>query len=61
MRLNIIRGMILASIMLAASVHAGFDEGGAAFQARDYTKVFKQFKPLAECGDDRPQHIPGMM
>lgn len=58
---NIIRGMTLASIMLATGVHDGFDEGRAAFQARDDTKVFKKFKLLAECGDDRSQHIPGMM
>ena len=58
---------LLNSIFIALTAFAscesiaGFDEGKAAFVARDFATALKEFKPLAEKGDQQSQHILGMM
>ena len=44
-------------LLTSAFVHAGFDEGMAAYLQGNYQTAFKEFKPLAEQGDADAQRI----
>ena len=47
--------------MLAAPAWAGFDEGVAAYNRRDYATAFREFRPLAEQGYADAQSRLGVM
>ncbi len=50
-------------LALAASLAApaGFDEGLAAYKNRDYAAALAEFRPAAEAGDPRAQHMLGFL
>ena len=53
--------LLLILLVRLSPVYAGFEEGYAASERGDYETAFKEFKPLAEQGDARAQHILGVM
>lgn len=56
------RPVLFAAILLtAASAHAGYDEGAAAYRAGDYTRAFEKFIAGAKSGDPRAQYSLGAM
>ncbi|NOT16305.1 MAG: sel1 repeat family protein, partial [Methylotenera sp.] len=62
MKKQLISSMTLVFALLVSNeVFAGFDEGKAAFMARDFATALKEFEPLAKSGDKQAQHILGMM
>ncbi len=48
-------------LMLATPTWAGFDEGMAAYERRDYATALREFRPLAEKGDAKAQYNVGLM
>ena len=46
-------------IVLAAPAWAGYDEGVAAYERRDYTTAMREFRPLAEQGHADAQYRLG--
>jgi hypothetical protein len=58
-----IRVLLFVAVLIgfAALVHAGFDEGAAAYKRGDYAAAYKEFKPLAEQGDAKAQYNLGVM
>lgn len=62
MKRKLLNSMLVALMAFASCESiAGFEEGKAAFMARDFTTALKEFKPLADKGDKQSQHIMGMM
>ena len=57
------RAIAIAVLMfgLAAPAWAGFDEGLAAYERRDYATALREFRPLADQGDAKAQHHLGNM
>ncbi len=47
--------------LLALPVLAGYDEGAAAFNSKDYAKAFGEFRVLAEQGDAQGQNGLGVL
>jgi TPR repeat protein len=56
---------ILASVflclLLATPAEAGFDEGKAAYDSKDYATALREFRPLAEQGLANAQYNLGLM
>lgn len=54
---------LLTSALLLSSpaAHAGWDEGVAAHEAKNYALALQEFRPLAEQGDRRAQRALGVM
>ncbi len=48
-------------VMLVGPARAGFDEGMAAYERRDYATALKEFRPLAEQGNVNAQTSLGIM
>ena len=46
---------VLLLAMTSMECVAGFDEGAAAYEAKDYTTAFREFLPLANDGDAKSQ------
>ena len=43
------------------TVSAGFDEGLVLYRRGDYAAALKEWRPLAEAGDDKAEHALGVM
>ena len=52
---------VLCLAMVAGTCHAGFDEGLAAYQRKDYAVALKAWRPLAAQGNARAQFNLGVM
>ena len=48
-------------IVLAASAYAGYEEGKAAYDGRDFAKAYAEFLPLAQQGNEGAQFNLGQM
>lgn len=51
MRAPLLFTALLASALLAAPARAGWDEGVAAYQRKDWPTAWREFKPLADAGN----------
>ena len=49
----------LLTCISSISAYAGYDEGLAAFNNRDYATALQEMQPLAEQGDARSQYYLG--
>jgi len=49
------------STAIAAPAMAGYNEGLAAYQSRNYGQAVKEFAPLARQGNREAQHLLGLM
>ena len=58
-----LRALTLAALLIvtALPVTAGFKEGMAAAERGDYQTAYREWKPLAEKGDERAQNNLGVM
>ncbi|MEH6405216.1 MAG: tetratricopeptide repeat protein [Sneathiella sp.] len=52
-------GVFLATIILAPTANAGWNEGWDAFEKGNYATTIKEWKPLAEQGDVKAQYNLG--
>jgi len=54
--------LLTSALLLACpAAHAGWDEGLAAYQAKNYALALQELQPLAEQGDMRAQRVLGVM
>ena len=61
-KVNIYLSILLLFLLVGlSSVYAGYEEGLAAYDRRDYETAFQEFKPLAEQGDELAQYNLGAM
>jgi len=53
--------LIFVFLALTSPAFAGFDEGRAAYDKKDWLTAIKELRPLAESGDDRAMILIGNM
>lgn len=60
MTIRILLTVVVAAVW-ATPVWAGFEEGLAAYERRDYATTLNEWRPLAEQGDPTAQHHLGLL
>ena len=62
MKTLLIRSLLAFSLLTSCPItHAGFDEGLAAYQKRNFATALKEWRPLAEQGNAVAQYSLGVM
>ncbi len=58
---SLLRALLASTLLFAPALHAGLDEGLAAYKAGDYASALREFRPLAEQGNASAQYNLGFM
>jgi hypothetical protein len=58
---SLLPALLASTLFFAPALHAGLDEGVAAYKAGDYARALRELRPLAEQGNARAQSTLGVM